>query len=275
MMFSGEPKVDCHLHVFDPERFPYQADSFYKPAAQEKASPAQLNFLMDAYGVRHALLVQPNSGYNEDNRCLLDTIARSQGRLKGMAVVANTVSRSELEALKAQGIVGVAINPALYGTEHYTGIGQLLERLADLDLFAQVQVKEDQLLDLLPMLKASGCRLVFDHCGRPDINAGIGQAGFQALLELGRGGRSCVKLSGYAKFSQKSFPYDDVWPYVAELASAFTLDACVWASDWPFLRAPERIDYGVLLSLVNTLFPVEEDRRKLMWETPRVWFGFE
>ena len=23
MKFAGEPKVDCHLHVFDPERFPY------------------------------------------------------------------------------------------------------------------------------------------------------------------------------------------------------------------------------------------------------------
>ena len=30
---------------------------------------------------------------------------------------------------------------------------------------------------------------------------------------------------------------------------AYTPQALVWASDWPFLRAPARIDYGPLLAL--------------------------
>jgi predicted TIM-barrel fold metal-dependent hydrolase len=45
-------------------------------------------------------------------------------------------------------------------------------------------------------------------------------------------------------------------------------------SDWPFLRAPERVDYGPLLRLVERLVPDFEDRRKLLWETPRALFGF-
>lgn len=274
MSLFDEPKIDCHLHVFDPERFPYQANSFYKPTGQEKATPAQLNCLMDAYGVRHALLVEPNSGYNEDNRCLLDTIARSKGRVKGIAVVANNASRSELEDLKAQGIVGIAMNPALYGVAEYSASERLLEKLAELELLAQIQVQGDQLVELLPMLTATGARLVVDHCGRPDIQAGIGQPGFQALLELGRQGRSCIKLSGYAKFSQQSFPYKDVWPYVSALINAFSPRACVWASDWPFLRATERVDYGVMLNLVSQFFPNPAERSMLLWDTPRAWFGF-
>lgn len=275
MDIFDEPKIDCHLHVFDPDRFPYQTDSFYKPVGQEKATPVQLDYLMDAYGVRNALLVEPNSGYNEDNRCLLDTIARSHGRLKGIAVVANNASWSELEDLSAQGVVGIAMNPALYGTAEYAGADRLLERLAGLDLLAQVQVQGDQLLELLPMLKDSGAKLLIDHCGRPNIEAGIGQPGFQALLELGHCGKSCVKLSGYSKFSRKPFPYEDTWPYLTALAEAFSLDACVWASDWPFLRASERIDYGVLLGLIDRLFPDREDRSRLLWHSPRSWFGFE
>ena len=55
---------------------------------------------------------------------------------------------------------------------------------------------------------------------------------------------------------------------------AFTLDACVWASDWPFLKASKRIDYGPLLKLVQNLVPGEDDRHKLLWETPRKLFGF-
>ena len=32
------------------------------------------------------------------------------------------------------------------------------------------------------------------------------------------------------------------------------------------LRATERIDYGLLLKLVEILFPDPDDRRKLLWE---------
>jgi predicted TIM-barrel fold metal-dependent hydrolase len=275
MTIFDEPKIDCHNHVFDPERFPYQQGNFYLPAGQERGTPAQFIELLDAYGVCNALLVEPNSGYGPDNRCMLDTIARSGGRLKGVAVVANSATRSELEDLKAGGIVGIAFNAALFGVAEYANAAVLLQRLAELDLFAQIQVQDNQLVELLPMLKASGVRLLFDHCGRPAISAGLEQPGFQALLELGRLGKACVKLSGYSKFSQEAFPHADAWPYVRALVEAFTLDTCIWGSDWPFLRAPERIDYGTLLKLVERLFPDANDRRKLLWETPRALFGFD
>lgn len=64
-------------------------------------------------------------------------------------------------------------------------------------------------------------------------------------------------------------------PLVLAWGEAFTLDACVWGSNWPFLRAPERIDYGTLLRLVERLFPDAADRRKLLWETPCRLFGFD
>lgn len=275
MNIFDEPKIDCHNHVFDPERFPYQAGSFYLPAGQERGTPAQFMQVLDAYGVGHALLVQPNSGYGPDNRCLLDTINRNGRRLKGVAVVTNDVTCAELEQLKARGIVGIAFNPALSGVDAYADAAGLLARIAELGLFAQIQVQGDQLLELLPMLETSGARLVFDHCGRPDPDRGLQQPGFQALLELGRRGKACVKLSGYAKFSRQPFPHEDTWPYVHALAEAFTLDACVWGSDWPFLRAPERVDYGTLLRLLERLFPDGSDRRKLLWDTPCALFGFD
>ena len=48
----------------------------------------------------------------------------------------------------------------------------------------------------------------------------------------------------------------------------------MWGSDWPFLRAPERIDYGPLLDLMDTLVPDAPSRRKVLWDTPRRLFGF-
>ena len=117
-------------------------------------------------------------------------------------------------------------------------------------------------------------KVAIDHCGRPDIAAGVLQPGFQALLDLGRSGRACVKLSGYAKFSRRPHPYEDVQPFVDALLAAFTPDACVWASDWPFVKATERIDYGPLLKLFEGLVADPAARRKILWDTPLRWFGF-
>src|SRR5438045_2680705 len=100
-------KVDCHLHVFDPARFPYSADTFYRPAGGEIATVSQLDALLDAHAVRHALIVGPNSGYGLDNRCLLDALAHGTGRYKGIAVVRNDASREELQELQAKGVIGI------------------------------------------------------------------------------------------------------------------------------------------------------------------------
>jgi predicted TIM-barrel fold metal-dependent hydrolase len=141
-------------------------------------------------------------------------------------------------------------------------------------MFLQIQVKEDQLLEFLPLIEASDVRLVIDHCGRPAAARGLDQPGFQALLDLGRAQRASVKLSGFSQFSGQSHPYQDIQPYIAALLDAFTPDLCMWGSDWPFLRAPERIDYGPLLSLANALLPDEAIRNKVFWETPQRLFGF-
>src|SRR6185369_18100862 len=105
---------------------------------------------MNAYGTRHALLVGPNSGYGLDNRCMLDTIARGGDRFKGIAVVRNDASHDELEALKSAGVVGVAWNVTFYGVDHYRDAAPLLDRLAALDMFVDIQVEHAQLLAFVP-----------------------------------------------------------------------------------------------------------------------------
>ncbi len=59
---------------------------------------------MDAYGVQHALLVGPSSGYRTDNRCLLHALAQGEGRFKRVAVVDHDTGLDELAALKEQGV---------------------------------------------------------------------------------------------------------------------------------------------------------------------------
>ena len=273
MSIFDEPKADCHNHVFDPARFGYSPTARYLPAGPEVGTRAQLTAVFEAYGVQRALVVQPNSGYDDDNRCLIDALAHGQGRFRGMAIVANDVSRRELERLRAARISGVTFNAALLGVEYYANTAGLLAELADLGMFVDLQVQADQLTEFLPLLEATEARIIVDHCGRPRPGAGLGQPGFAALLDLAANGRVFVKISGYAKFSAQSYPYRDAWPYVQSLVQSFGPDSCVWGSDWPFLRAPERIDYGPLLRLVEQLIPEPDDRSRVLWHTPNRLFG--
>lgn len=274
MNIFDEPKIDCHNHLFDPARFPYHPDAPYAPCGQEVATLEQFNRVMDAYGVQHALLVGPNSGYHTDNRCLLHALAAGQGRFKGVAVVERDITLDALAALQAQGVVGVAFNPALYGVASLEAVDGVFGKLAELGLFAQIQVCEDQLLALRGLLERTAARLLIDHCGRPEVSAGIQQPGFQALLRLAGSGRASVKLSGMQKFASADALQAQSSAYVHALIEAFGPDACVWGSDWPFIRQRSRVDYGPLLKLAERLMPDAQLRRQVMWDTPRRLFGF-
>jgi predicted TIM-barrel fold metal-dependent hydrolase len=83
-----------------------------------------------------------------------------------------------------------------------------------------------------------------------------------------------VKLSGPFRFSRGGAPYEDTLPYVRAIIEAYTPDACVWGSDWPFIRMAERVDYGPVLKFVETWLPDATARRKVLWDTPRRLFGF-
>ena len=274
MSLFSAPKVDCHTHVLDPVHFPYGKDIGYHPSGPEIGTPPQLHQVMKSYGVRHCLLVQPNSGYGSDNSCLLDAIARGHGRFKGVAIVDFDADLAALRQLNSQGVVGAAFNPTFHGSDYYRRSAPLIEKLAQLDMFLNLQVEHDQLLPFVPWIEAMPIRVLIDHCGRPTPQAGLGQAGFQALLRLAQTKRVSVKLSGYSKFSDVPYPFEDCWPFVAAILEAFTLDNCVWASDWPFLRSSQRQDYGPLVELAERLFPNEASRRALFWDTPRRLFGF-
>ncbi|MGO6711530.1 amidohydrolase family protein [Rhizobium leguminosarum] len=274
MSIFEEPKIDCHAHVLDPAQFPYAEDAAYKPWGQEIGTTAQLVQVMQTYGTRHALLVQPNSGYGSDNSCMLDAIRRHPKLFKGVAIAALDAETATLRVLRDQGIIGIALNPTFHGNAYYESASGLMEKLAELDMFVQIQVEHDQLAMFRPWIEKIPVRVLIDHCGRPTPRDGLDYPGFETLLRLSDTGRVHVKLSGYAKFAGTAYPFEDTWPFLRALVGAFGLEQCMWASDWPYLRAADRQDYGPLLKLVEMLFPDVEDRRQILWETPRRLFGF-
>ena len=274
MNVFDQPKIDTHCHLLDPDHFPYASDVAYRPAGQEIGAQGYFEQVMACFSVTHALLVGPNSGYNVDNRCLLHALDTGVGKFKGIVVLPQDASLETLAALKARGVVGLAFNPAMYGVAYYSELRPLLLRLAELGLWAQFQIEGDQLVELLPLLDSvPDLRLMFDHCGRPVVSHGQQQPGFQALLALGRERRAAIKLSGEAKFSETPFPFPDVNPYIEALVQAFGIEHCMWASDWPYLKAPFRLDFGPMLRRWERMFTATE-RQQLMHGSAARLLGF-
>ena len=267
--------IDTHAHVIDPGRFAYAPEAKYLPHGQEIGTLDRYLAVLDAHGVSHGLLVQPTSGYAYDNRCMLDAVQRSGGRLRAVVRIDPKVARDNASLLDDPGVAGLRFDLVAEGVEHLGAATThwLLDALAERGKVLQVQCERDQLTAALPALRAFKGTIVVDHCGRPDPALGIAQPGFQALLELGREGHY-VKLAGAFRFSREDYPFLDCDPYVAALLECFTPQRCVWGSDWPYLRIAGRIDYGPTLAMLERWIADDAARHRVLCETPARLFGF-
>jgi predicted TIM-barrel fold metal-dependent hydrolase len=271
--------VDSHVHVFCGGDFPFAATRVYTPHPSHAGTAKQLAAVLESHRLTHALLVgaQP---YDTDHRCMLRSIAESNGRFRGIALVKAEASDRELDSLADAGVVGIRINLLTDGLRGLTepGADRLMARLRERGLFVQVHCEHDELAAALPLLRRAGVQAMIDHFARPNLAPGAGglaQRGFQALLELGREGRAICKLSGPFRCSREGPPYRDVDSYVAAAIEAFTLERCVWGSDWPLVRVEERIDYGPVVTALERWLPDPADREIVLRKTPARLFGFE
>lgn len=267
--------ADCHAHVFCDNAYPFSPDTLYHPHASQAGTPAKFRAVLDAHGFTHGLLVGAGP-YGPDNRCMLDAIAKSNGRFKGIALVTPAVTDRELATLAAGGVVGIRINLMGHGMRPLIepGADRLLARAKELQWFLQIHCQKDELVEAAPVLRKAGVRVMIDHFGRPDVTRGVSQPGFRALLEFGKSGNAVVKLSGPFRCSAEGYPYRDVDPYIAATIEAYTLERCVWGSDWPFVRMDERMDYGPPLTCLPRWLPDAQDRQQVLWDTPARLFGW-
>jgi len=271
-----ERAVDCHAHVFgDPAQYPFHPDALYRPDPCQAGTAEKFLNVLDAHGYTHGLLVG-SASYLDDNRCLLDAIAYSGGRLKGIALVQPDICERDLAALNDRGVVGIRINLIAFGLREITApnADRLLARMKEMNWFVQIHCAKDDLAIATPILQKAGVRVMIDHFGRPDIKRGVSAPGFQALLEFGKTGNAVVKLSGPFRSSVQGYPYNDVDPFIEAVIKAYTLDNCVWGSDWPFVLMNERMDYGPPLVCLKRWLPNPKDRKKVLWDTPARLFGF-
>src|SRR3954471_19221715 len=103
-MSNRQPRgaCDCHMHIFD-SRYPIAA----KARRQEPdASVADYRKLQQTLGLERVVVVQPTT-YGTDNRCTLEAIKQLGAVARGVAVMDESVSDTELQRLNESGMRGV------------------------------------------------------------------------------------------------------------------------------------------------------------------------
>src|SRR5258708_11151034 len=99
--------VDCHAHVFGPKgKYGHAADRLYTPPPVFLRD--YLN-LLDTLGIARAVIVQ-SGVHGTNNNVILDAIAQSDDRLKGIALIDEQISDIELDRLADGGVRGFRSN---------------------------------------------------------------------------------------------------------------------------------------------------------------------
>ncbi|HJS85393.1 MAG TPA: amidohydrolase family protein [Acetobacteraceae bacterium] len=278
---------DCHVHVFEPARFPYWAGRAYTPPP---ATATELLAFEHALHMDRVVIVTP-SVYGTDNAATLDGMRQlGPQRARGVAVIGEATSPAELDALARAGIRGVRVNLEQAGVFDPEASAKRLDatarQIAGRPWHLQIYSRLSVIAPLKAQLASLPVPVVLDHFAGARAALGPQQPGFDAVLDLVRSGKAYVKLSGAYRASDKAPDYPDVAPLARALISA-NPDRLVWGSDWPHPDAaavPGRkptdiapalpIDDGRVLNLLAEWAPDPAIRARILVENPARLYGF-
>jgi predicted TIM-barrel fold metal-dependent hydrolase len=265
---------DAHCHVFGPAaRFPYHPSRSYTPP---DAPIEKLDALHELLGIERTVLVQATC-HGDDNSAMLDAIAGSRGRCRGVAMVKTDVPEATLRALDAGGVRGVRSSHARHigGAPDLGKLKALVERIKGLGWHLVLYVESEDLVELAPEIARLPAPVVLDHMARCMAAGGVQQKPFRALLDLLDSPNIWVKISCAERLTATGAPFDDVVP-LARAVIEKAPDRVLWGTDWPHPNIDGVMpDDGDLVDLLARYAPDEATRRTILVDNPARLYGFD
>lgn len=269
---------DCHAHVFGPfDKFPLAENRSYTPPL----APADAYWqMLHHVGFSRAVVVQA-SAYGVDNRCTMDAVARSEGKMRGIGVVDTSITDAELAHMSLHGIRGMRFTEVtsragtpMIGAVGFKELLQLGSRMREQRMHAQIFATCDDFVAAAPKLLALEVPLVLDHMGRfgPGSRS-VDDAAFKTVLSLLSEGRIWVKMTLF----RNATSFDD-FSALRPFHDAFLRanpKQLVWGSDWPVLTTGKPMpDIGRMLELFEE-WTDESLRHRILVENPATLYGFD
>jgi 2-pyrone-4,6-dicarboxylate lactonase len=262
--------TDAHCHVFGPAaKFPYAPGRRYTP---EDAPKEMLRALHDHLGVERSVIVQA-SCHGSDNAAMLDCIASDPKRYRGVAIVDDTFTDKNYDALHAGGVRGVRFNfvKHLGGAPDMAVFDRVMDRIKGRGWHVVLHLDAPDIIPLSPMIKRLPLPFVVDHMGRVPAKDGVDQPPLRALLELSRLENCWIKVCGAERISMP--PYDAAIPIAHALVQAAP-QRVLWGTDFPHPNATHEADEADLVDLVPQYAPDALAQQRLLVDNPAKLYGF-
>ena len=277
--------VDSHTHIHgDPAKFPFFAGRTYTP---EPASPEEMAALHKALHIQRVVIVTP-SVYGPDNSATLFGMKARGNDARGVAVIDDKTTDSDLDAFDKAGIRGIRINLATSGVTDpnigRTRLQKAIERIKSRGWHIQVYADAPVIVAVKDLVATAPMPIVFDHFGGAVADLGLEQPGFPDLLALVKAGKAYVKISGAYRLSKNGPDYPDAAPFAKALIAANS-DRIIWGSDWPHPNSSSgkpateltplyQIDDGRLFNQLPVWAPDAAIRKKILVDNPVKLYGF-
>jgi predicted TIM-barrel fold metal-dependent hydrolase len=268
--------TDTHAHICGPKsQYAYFSERVYTPP--DCLLPAY-SHMLKTLGVERAVLVQP-SVYGTDNAAMLAAIKTAGPSFRGVSVVADDISETEIKRLHEAGVRGVRVNIVDVpnrkpGTLPMDALKKLAHNVKPFGWHMEFLAHVDEFPDLDNMLDGFPVETVYGHLGYMKTDKGIEHPGFQALLRLMKAGKAWVKLTGPYRISLQTMPHADTDVYAHELIKAAP-QQLVWGSDWPHVMVKGAMpNDGDICDLLGNWVQDEAVRKQVLVDNPARLYGF-
>jgi predicted TIM-barrel fold metal-dependent hydrolase len=272
---APENACDCHMHIYDGERFP-PARPGPQSRMQSDAAVAQYRLLQQRIGTTRTVIVTP-AAYVTDNRVTLDGIQQlGAANTRGVAVVHPTVTDAELKTLAAGGIRGIrfTVFDPRSAAVSIDMIEPLARRVADLGWHVQIHMRGEQIVENAELLQSLPTQVVFDHLGRLPQPSPLDHPAFAVISRMIDKGRTWVKLSGAYMDTNVGAPTYSDKLLVAQAYIKAAPERVVWGSDWPHPTERDKPNDATLFDLLAEWEPDDAQRERILVTNPEALYGF-
>jgi len=266
---------DAHCHIFGPaDRYPYAPERSYTPP---DAPLSRFKELQAILGLTRAVLVNA-SCHGRDNTVIVDAIAQSNGKYRGVANADDSFTEHEFQTLHQQGFRAVRFNfvKHLGGVPDMDEFRTVLSRIQPLGWHVDLHFDAGDLLQFDALLSSLPVPFIIDHMGRVPTNQGPEQAPFKQLLKLLRTNERCwVKISGSERISSAGPPFTDAVPFAQALIAAAP-ERILWGTDWPHPNISKHMpNDGALVDLIPLMMPAQAMQQQVLVDNPHRLYHFE
>jgi 2-pyrone-4,6-dicarboxylate lactonase len=265
---------DAHCHIFGPgDRYPYAPDRTYTPP---DAPLSRFKELQQTLGLERAVLVNA-SCHGIDNTVIVDAIAQSGGKYRGVANADDSFADRDFEKLHQSGFRGVRFNfvKHLGGVPDMGEFERVIARVKPLGWHVDLHFDAVDIPASKEFINSLPIPFIIDHMGRVPTKNGLDQPPFQALLDLARRNEKCwVKISGAERISSEGPPFTDAAPFAQALIKVAP-ERLLWGTDWPHPNISKHMpNDGDLVDLVPLFAPDAATQKQILVDNPHRLYQF-